>query len=42
MLVERIADAPADRMPAILARLPAPTPRWDTIEVRLTGVVLFE
>ena len=42
MLVERMADASADRMPAILSRLPAPTPRWDTIEVRLTGVVLFE
>jgi superfamily II DNA or RNA helicase len=42
MLVRRLADASDGELASWTARLPAPTPRWDAIEVRLTGLVLFE
>ena len=40
MLVRRLADAPA--LAARLARIPAASARWDAIDVRLTGLVIFE
>jgi len=40
-LVRRLAEADADEVARWLARVPAPTPRWDAVEVRLTGLVLF-
>jgi superfamily II DNA or RNA helicase len=42
LLVRRLADADARTLASALVRLPAPTPRWDVVEVRLTGLVLFE
>jgi superfamily II DNA or RNA helicase len=42
MLVDRMAEAPPRELANWLVRVPAPTPRWSWIEVRLTGVVLFE
>jgi superfamily II DNA or RNA helicase len=41
MLVERMAQATRRELTEWLARVPVPTPRWDTLEVRLTGLVLF-
>ena len=40
MLVRQLADAPA--LAASLAGIPAPSARWDAIDVRLTGLVIFE
>jgi hypothetical protein len=40
MLVRRLADAPA--LSASLAGIPATSARWDAIDVRLTGLVIFE
>ena len=40
MLVRRLADAPA--LAASLAGIPAPSAHWDAIDVRLTGLVIFE
>jgi hypothetical protein len=42
LLVRRLADAGERELASWTARLPAPTARWDAIEVRLTGLVLFE
>jgi hypothetical protein len=40
-LVRRLAEADAGEVARWLARVPGPTPRWDAVEVRLTGLVLF-
>jgi len=40
-LVRRLADSTDGQLAAALARLPAPTPRPDAIEVLISGVVLF-
>jgi hypothetical protein len=42
MLVRRLADADAPALAASLAGIPATSARWDAIEVRLTGLVVFE
>jgi len=42
LLVRGLADASPEELGRWLARLPAPTERRDVIEVRLTGLVLFE
>jgi hypothetical protein len=42
MLVERLAESAPKELAAWVGRAPAPTRRWDAIEARLTGVVLFE
>lgn len=42
LLVRRLAEAEPRELAAALARMPAPTPRWDAVEARLTGLVLFE
>ena len=42
LLVRRLANAEPAALSSALARLPPPTPRWDAIEVRVTGLVLFE
>jgi hypothetical protein len=42
MLVGRMADAEPRELARTLARFPPPTARWDAIEVRVTGLVLFE
>ncbi|MEO6056166.1 MAG: hypothetical protein ABIQ49_04935, partial [Gemmatimonadales bacterium] len=41
-LVRRLADAEGAELAGALARIPAPTQRWEGIEVRVTGLVLFE
>ena len=41
-LVRRLADADAGELGRWAVRVPAPTARPDVIEVRLTGLVLFE
>jgi len=41
MLVKKLADSDGRGLAAGVARLPAPTQRWETVEVRVTGVVLF-
>jgi len=41
-LVRRLAEAPESELAKWLARGPAPSPRWDSLEVRLTGLVLFD
>jgi superfamily II DNA or RNA helicase len=41
MLVRRLAETDAPAMVAGLDQIPAPTPRWDAIEVRLIGLILF-
>jgi hypothetical protein len=41
MLVRTLADAGEGELASWTVRVPAPTPRWDAIEVRLTGLVLF-
>ncbi len=40
-LVRRLAEADAREVAGWLDRVPAPTPRWDAVEVRLTGLVVF-
>jgi hypothetical protein len=40
-LVRRLAEADARAVAGWLDRVPAPTPRWDAVEVRLTGLVVF-
>jgi hypothetical protein len=40
MLVRRLADAPA--LAASLSGIPGTSARWDAIDVRLTGLVIFE
>ena len=42
LLVRGLADATPEALARWLARLPAPTERRDVLEVRLTGLVLFE
>jgi hypothetical protein len=42
LLVRRLVEAEARELSGALARLPAPTPRWEAIGVRVTGLVLFE
>jgi hypothetical protein len=42
MLVRRLADADPPALAAGLARIPATSARWDAIDVRLTGLVIFE
>ena len=42
LLVRRLAAADPRELSSALSRLPAPTPRWEAIEVRVTGLVLFE
>ena len=41
-LVRRLAEADAGQLARWTGRLPAPTPRWEAVEARLTGLVLFE
>lgn len=41
MLVQRMADADGRRLAAWVERAPEATPRWDLLEVRLTGVIVF-
>jgi len=42
VLVRRLADAEAPAFAAGLAGIPATSARWDAIDVRLTGLVIFE
>jgi hypothetical protein len=42
VLVRRLADAEAPAFAASLAGIPATSARWDAIDVRLTGLVVFE
>jgi hypothetical protein len=42
LLVRRMAVAELGALARGLTRFPLPTARWDTIEVRVTGLVLFE
>jgi hypothetical protein len=42
MLVRRLADAGAPALAPSLAGIPAASARWDAIDVRLTGLVVFE
>jgi hypothetical protein len=42
MLVCRMAEAEPRELARMLVRLPPPTARWDALEVRVTGLVLFE
>jgi hypothetical protein len=42
MLVRRLADADAPALAACLAGIPATSARWDAIDVRLTGLVVFD
>ena len=42
MLVRRLADADADALAACLTGIPATSARWDAIDVRLTGLVVFD
>jgi hypothetical protein len=42
MLVRRLADADPPALAAGLARIPATSACWDAIDVRLTGLVIFE
>jgi superfamily II DNA or RNA helicase len=41
-LVRRLAEAEPRELAVGLARAPAPTARWDAVDIRLTGLVLFE
>jgi len=41
MLMKGLAESDGRGLAARVALLPAPTPRWDMIEVRVTGIVLF-
>jgi hypothetical protein len=42
MLVRRLADAGAPALAASLPGIPATSARWDAVDVRLTGLVVFE
>jgi hypothetical protein len=42
MLVRRLADADSRLLAAGLAGIPATSARWDAIDVRLTGLVIFD
>jgi helicase-like protein len=42
MLVRRLADAGAPALAASLSEIPATSAHWDAIDVRLTGLVVFE
>jgi hypothetical protein len=42
MLVRRLADADAPALAACLTGIPATSARWDAIDVRLTGLVVFD
>jgi hypothetical protein len=42
LLMDRMADAPERDLLAWIARMPAPAPRGDPIEARLTGIIVFE
>jgi hypothetical protein len=42
MLVRRLADADSRALAASLAGIPATSARWDAIDVRLTGLVIFD
>ena len=42
MLVRQLADADSRALAASLAGIPATSARWDAIDVRLTGLVIFD
>ena len=42
LLVRRMAEAEPGELANALVRVPSPTARWEAIEVRVTGLVLFE
>jgi hypothetical protein len=42
MLVERMAEAAPTDLRAWVRRVPTPTPRWDALGVRVTGIIVFE
>jgi hypothetical protein len=42
MLVRRLADAGAPALAASLPGIPGTSAHWDAIDVRLTGLVVFE
>jgi len=42
MLVARMADATPRDLSAWVRRVPTPTPRWDALGVRVTGIIVFE
>jgi hypothetical protein len=42
MLMDRMADAAVRDLLAWAGRMPAPAPRGDPIEARLTGIIVFE
>jgi hypothetical protein len=42
LLMDRMADAPERDLLAWVGRMPAPAPRGDPIEARLTGIIVFE
>jgi hypothetical protein len=42
MVLDRMAEAPTRDLLAWLDRVPAPEARSDPIEVRLTGIVVFD
>ena len=42
MLVARMAEAAPRDLHAWVGQAPAPTPRWDAVEARVTGIVVFE
>ena len=42
MLVARMADAAPTELRAWVRRVPTPTPRWDALGVRVTGIIVFE
>ncbi len=42
LLVRRLADADAPALAAGLARIPAASARWEAIDVRLTGLLVFD
>jgi hypothetical protein len=41
-LVRQLAEVDAAELAKWTGRLPPPTPRWDSVEVRVTGIVVFE
>jgi hypothetical protein len=42
ILVERMADAPSSDLKAWVGRVVSPTPRRDGLDVRVTGIIVFE
>lgn len=42
MLVERMAEADPETLSRWVERAPAATPRWEAVDVRLSGLILFE